>query len=760
MKQDKADRDDRSGVSEDGPDVIEPAAQGGEGDSNIGSASRQESDDGSDAVEESERADGPEERGGDALGSTGGGGFRTDGRSRIRRMRDAFVGFVGLVALYTVLACAALFPVPLEMRTRIVGGGELGGWLWRYWLMKLEIDALRVELAGRPFEFIKQVISLGRFPETGNIADLYLISLPLEHLFGHPAYYNIKCLLILVLNALAGYALARHFTSRRLIAFTGGLIAGFNSFVFLELYESGLRQAILWWMILALLFLERVISRGRVRDMILGGVTAGLTAGFYWFYALFLGMFGIVRVLVALPGMVKARRWRSLWGLGVTAVVGLSIAYGFAYPYLYIQTDHTGNLPEVQWFAPFPSLDELENAPRFPHTQAENLLSSLARTLVSSWSLDYLWNPLHPRAVPIVLTLIAVGGALVRFRRDGLWLLAALFFWLHTGGPYLQEGFHAGQRTFVRVDGAPVRLPYAYTFQYIPLMSRLFAPYRSGGMLWILLTILAVRNLDALGGRLRGRPGLHRAALGVFITLYLGQYFLDQEIVEWARAEDIGLSGRGLPVESSVLKVHPFYERLAREPGEIGVIEVPLFVQQDLVNYYQSRHEKKLFKGWAVPGVLPPPLRFKHHATEPEIRRLMWLVEPDYPMRNTFSEALERLNRTPYLLGDYDPDDRDALGRRGFKYLILHERGCYLVWPERGADLYEALRRRLSRHLGTFQEYIELMTPTDPAFGSIESGVLGEWASSNIPGEKHPTRFRMSVYRMPGYEEGDGGTGE
>jgi hypothetical protein len=681
------------------------------------------------------------------------------GRALLQGLRpqpETLTGVVralGIAALYAVLGCAVLWPVPLELETRVVGGGELGGWLWRYWLMKLELASLQVELAGHPLQFFLQMISLGRFPETGNVADLYFISWPLDAIFGHPAYYNLKCLLILVFNGLAGYPLARHFTERRLLAFTGGLVAGFNSFVFLELYESGLRQAILWWLLLSILYLERVIERGRLRDAVLGGICFGLTNGFYWFYGIFLAMYSVARAIAALrPVWRSEHRGRILVSSGALVVMAGALSYVFAYPYLYIKTDHTGQLPEVQWFTPFPSLEVLQHAPEFPTTLAENLLSSQARALVSSWSLDYLWNPMHPRAVPIVLTLMALGLGLVRIRREGFWLLIAWFFWLHTGGPYLQHAFHAGERSFVMLGDTPVKLPYAYTFQYVPMMSRLFAPYRSAAMLWIALAVLLVRNLEGVSRRLAGHPAVYRGLLAAFLGLYLGQYFLDDRIVGWLGGEGVGLSGRGLPVDNSIMKVPPFYEALAKESDRIGVIELPLRVQQDLINYYQVVHQKKLFHGWAVPGALPPALRYRQRSEHPETRHLMWIVEPDTPMKNSFGDALEQLNSSPYVLGEYDLADREEVAKRGFKYAILHERGCYMVLPQRGADLYEALKRRLGKHFGESHEFVELIAPEDPEAGKIQAGMLGEWASSAVPGNAgHITRFRMTVYRIPGF---------
>lgn len=658
-----------------------------------------------------------------------------------------------ITAAFTLIAMVALWPVPLELDRRVIGGGELGGWIWRYWLMKLELKALVAERLG-PLALFLNMISLGRFPETGNIADLYFISLPLELLLGHPAYYNVKCGLIIVLNGLSGYWMARQLTPSRALSFLGGCVLAVNSLVALELYGSGLRQAILWFLALSVGGLERTLKSLKLRDGLLTGLFFGLTAGFYWFYAIFLGIYALGRGLYALVG-VRSRE--GLLGLlrPMVVLVGLAgvIAWVFAYPYLYVQTDHTGALPEVQWFRPFPTLEELQQAPLRPQTLEENLLASLARVMHSSWTLDFLWNPAHARNVPLVLGLTAVVLGLLRLRREWFFLGMVVFFWLHTGGPFLMTETGPQGAHYTLVEGAPVRLPYAYTFQFVPMMSRLFAPYRSAGMLWVLLALLMVRNLEGLRPHFAERRGYFVFLVSLLGLAYLGQIFGDRSLA--LRLEPMQAhAGRGFPVASGGMEIHPFYTLLAQEEGKLGVIELPLNIQQDLVNYYQVVHEKKLFRGWAVPGVLPPPLRHRRQSVEPATQQLMWLVEPDTPMENSFARALDRLGQSPYVIEDYDVADRDELGRRGFKYVILHERGCYLLLPDRGAELYGALKRRLSKHVGEGVEFVELISPEDPEFGKVQAGVLGEWVSSALSGQaQRKTRFLMTVYRMPGYGE-------
>ena len=87
----------------------------------------------------------------------------------------------------------------------------------------MELEALSEAQVG-PIETWNTFLSLGRYPETGNILDVLLLSFPLQKLWALPTHYNIKIFLILCLNGLCGYALARSFVADRLacLAACGG----------------------------------------------------------------------------------------------------------------------------------------------------------------------------------------------------------------------------------------------------------------------------------------------------------------------------------------------------------------------------------------------------------------------------------------------------------------------------------------------------------------------------------------------------------
>ena len=650
-----------------------------------------------------------------------------------------------VLALYTILAGWLIYPAYADKVPRIIGGGELGGWLWRYWWMKLEIIALQLKYPGQPIEQFFNIVSLGRFPETGNIADLYAVSLPLDRLFGFPHYYNIKIFLILLTNALTGYVYTRYLTGKTGVALIAGMTLAANSFVFYEVERSGLRQAILCFMVLYIYFLDRALHERKTWLGIVAGVFFALTSAFYWFYGLFIAAYSVFRF-----GIWAWRRRRafplSIWKpLTAFVLVAPAVTLPFMVPYISDRFSDPGaaKLPEVSFFKTFPTLPELQNAPLRPNSPEENLLSSLARVLYSSWDPDWAFNPLQTWVVPIVMGLCAVLFSLFRWRRTGFWLFIFVLFYTLTWGPYLQYEDHF----FLIQDRYAIRLPYWYAFYLVPMMSRLFAPYRMGSMVVISMSVLLALNFAALSNRMERMRVLRAFLALLFCVLYLGQFLVDP-----MRELGIG-SNKKLPLLSSSIAIPEWYHRLAKEPGKIGIIELPVDRQQDLLTYYQTAHAKKIMGGWTSPGALPPVLRFDKHP-KPIVGLLQWMALPDGLSRNSMIRALRRLGDSPYELAPIADKDRIEAYQTGYRYIVLHELGCYLLEPRWGKELYSRMKTQLRDRFGDpVEEFVEMpATDYDANVIPFQNGMpwIPSIYSPQLIPEPRPWDLHMVVYAIPG----------
>ena len=655
-----------------------------------------------------------------------------------------------VVSLYLLLACALTWPTVAHMDSIVLGGGELGGWMWRTWWHSQEVDAIGYTDLGF-IDRLSMLFSLGRYPETGNILDVLLLSYPLERLFGPISGHNIKVLLILVGNGVCGYALARSLTNGRTLALAAGALAIVNPIVIQDINKTGLRQIVLWWLLLYPVFLTRAWRTGGRMAGIAAGACYVAVAAFYWFYGLFAAMFTLLYVSW-LWGRDRVP-WRRVarWGLpaAVTVVVGVFI---FLSPYLSSGGEDTGGggvakLPELTFFLPFPGYDTIASAPLRPSNYRDNVLSSLHRTIESAWPIDYVINPRHGvLALPAVAFLF---GVLPAFRRREAWGWLGVWtvFFAGTLGPYLKLGALKDTSEVVTFGEHVVRLPYAIMFQIVPGMSRMFAPYRMGAMVVVSSVALLALSLHPLRRWPRRFLGL-----GVGLAIALQPFYRFD-------LEDIGEGDSGpamwrVPTQVSAMKVPEFYLELDPEGWE-GLIELPMEQQQDLICAYQSVHRRKVYRSWATKPAIPPELRTKGGG--PPAQRLRWLAKAE-PRNDPAEEAFTQLSRDPMvaedLLSKLNDDALAKVVKNGdYRYLIVHERGYMLLDPPGGSALYRHVVRLLTDRLGVQPEEVTELKAFDwpgRANQFPEGPAWIPWASREVqlPTERMPQHYFMSIFDL------------
>ncbi|MCB9744628.1 MAG: hypothetical protein H6741_01090 [Alphaproteobacteria bacterium] len=680
-------------------------------------------------------------------------------RDLLRRLRWLAEELLPPVLLYTLAMGVMTWPAILHVDEVIIGGGELGGWLWRYWWHFMEMEALGDGQLGF-FERILTFLSLGRYPETGNILDVLLLSYPLQAVFGLPAHYNLKIFILLMGNGLCGYALGRSLTRHRSAALAAGLMAVVNPLTIQDIHGSGLRQVMLWWVLLFPVALFRAEDQQTPRAGVLAGVLLGLCGAFYWFYGLFAGiLFGmwLLRLLWvrrAMPMIGQLVRW-----VGPLLVATAAVGGTFALPYILGEGSGTtvgqgGQLPELSFFLPFPEYDVIRDVPLRPSNYEENVLSSLNRTIMSSWSADYLFNPGHPRALPIGVLLFGVLPALLMRpgpqTRGRFWILVFAVFYLGTLGPFLKLGGDLDNaEVLILADSYVVRMPWTWMFRWIPGMSRMFGPYRMGA-----LVVVAAVALMAIGlSRLPGGAWTRRlAALAVMASTLL------QITYRW----EIGPVPEGAmaptmwrpPLKVSALFVPDYYGENLDPDVLAGVIELPLEQQQDLLYFYQLNHKHKVYKGWATPPAVPPAFREEGRGGKAGARMRYLAAQDRYGAAT--GELLMALSRQPTEV-DLDKlsmqDLSELLVSGGYTKLLIHERGYFLVDPQNGATLYRDVVRRLEAKLGLPAEEVQEIAWMDYPGNQYEvpdGPVYIPWSSNEVPlpDQDMPKRYFMSIFDL------------
>jgi len=660
--------------------------------------------------------------------------------------------FVMAIACYLAVISALTWPTILHLDSVLLGGGELGGWLWRNWWHFEEVKSIQETDMGA-LSSLEALISLGRFPETGNILDILLFSYPLRNWFGFPADHNLKVIIILLGNGLCGYALARSFTDSRLVSLSAGMIAIINPLVIQDINKLGLRQVTLWWLLLFPIFLQRAGRTTTIKDGISVGVCFTLISAFYWFYGLFAAMFGAIWLIWWLiaerPPWRIAIRWLS--SAACTALIGV---FFFLLPYFSAgdeQASHGGGgggsnqLPEVTFFLPYPSYDTVSAAPERPTNYQENVLSSLHRGIDSAWPADFIIDPRHGvLAFPVVVFLFAIIPAFF-VRRARIWLCVWIVFWLGTMGPFLKIGAQKDTADVVMLGDYVVRMPYCLMFQFIPGMSRMFAPYRLSSMVVVMAVILTAIVLDLLQKRRR------RVAAIIFGMAVVAQpfYRFDLETIDEFEARP---SMWRIPTQTSAMRLPSWYKSLDPEGWE-GLIELPLEQQQDLLCAYQSFHHRKVYRSWATTSAVPPFLRSGEGGDYG--KRLRWLAK-EPPRKDRMEELFRNLSRNP------DEVDIGSLSEEGllelmesgsYRWLVLHERGYYLVNPNKGDVIYRDLVRKLEELLGvTPKEIVEQKAFDWP--GKRRHFPVGPawipWASQEVqkPIQDMPDRYFMAIFDL------------
>ena len=130
---------------------------------------------------------------------------------------------LGVAMGYVLVAVAFTWPLPLYLGTRLTGdpGGDTGVYVWNQWVFQHETATGSNPLSTQQILSLSQRVDLSQHNYT---AFLNLLALPLIPVIGVIAAFNIVLLLVTVLTALCGYALARlAFATTRLEAFSGGL---------------------------------------------------------------------------------------------------------------------------------------------------------------------------------------------------------------------------------------------------------------------------------------------------------------------------------------------------------------------------------------------------------------------------------------------------------------------------------------------------------------------------------------------------------
>ena len=539
---------------------------------------------------------------------------------------------------YLALSLIVVAPVLPVFTTSLPGGpiADIDGWqnVWNLWWTHRAVTT-----AANPFFtpllFYPQGVDLTL--QTLNISNGILF-LPITALAGPVAAYNAAVVTALTLSGVGGYALALRVSGDRLAAFVGGAVFTFSPFHLTKVWDGQLELITLQWVVLYAFFLLRAVEEGQRRDALIAGVFLALIGYTSWYYLFFFGiyslLFAVIWLVRAQPGQRRdmLRQFVMTAGCGVLLLMPLLAAAPRAAQAMLVISS--------PWFDPSNPLDKILTRsvnvydlvlPNGLHP----LWGSAVETLVRTWH-PYIgaWN-IAPGYVALALSLVAL---IVARREAWRWAIIGLIAIVLSLGPIVQIGT-------LRTS---IPLPYQLILA-IPGLELARRPSH-----FIVITTLMLAPLVALGLReLRRRLSLRHgyALIGVCTALIAVEFAPPR----W---------------ELHPFRVHPYYERIAEQPG--AVVELPPSLEQSEPLMAQIVHGQPLVGGFVSRIPLYP---FVEQA--PGVRQL-WMMRPD----------------TTRLFVNPADDRLMELNAYGVRHIIVH-------WGQIPVERHIKVREALQQVLGT-----------------------------------------------------------
>jgi hypothetical protein len=225
---------------------------------------------------------------------------------RLTQARESLV----VLLLYIILTVVMTYPAVLFARTKVLGGpGDNFHFLWELWYVAHALFDLHKSPFFDPDVFVPFGFSLIRNQDLS--PGTVLLFSPLTHFFGEVFTYNFLVLASFPLTAFGTYLLARELWSNRLAAVLAGIIVGFCPYRFAHA-AGHLSIVSTEWIPFFFLFLERLISRPRLKNAVLGGVFFGLSAWTTWYYFFIVPVAALFYILFRVDWRLPVK---DLWAL-------------------------------------------------------------------------------------------------------------------------------------------------------------------------------------------------------------------------------------------------------------------------------------------------------------------------------------------------------------------------------------------------------------------------------------------------------------
>ncbi|MFQ5789630.1 MAG: hypothetical protein ACE5JI_04055 [Acidobacteriota bacterium] len=464
-----------------------------------------------------------------------------------------------LLLLYSFLALLFTYPLVLQFLTHHVGedGGDARVYLWNLWW----VDKALVELHRNPYETDLIFYPLGIGLSLHTLGFLYgLFYIPLKIFFGPVAAPNLIVIWTFIASALGMYGLARYLGASRSGAFLAGLAFGFCPYRLARLAGHYDLLGTEWLPLYALVFLRALHSEKVNGKLLLGAGAMAAACGYaalnYLFFLVLFTLLYLAWILWKPKGGRDTLLFRA-GSIGVISAVLLSPLLLQLYRDLSSWT-----------YPPYPGSDRYgaDLAAYFLPAPTESLLG---RAIGRGFDPNLTETTVFPGYLVLLLAAGTVWSPRLR-RSHPFWLASAGVFFLLSLGDRLRLG---GWET-----GIP--LPFAL-FGEIPLVEHLRAPSRFSILVMLCLAVLLAGAWT--GWQARFRQSVSRLPW------------------TWAAASVLVAESLAIPIPLFKAGAPDLYGKIAEEPGDFTVVEIPGVEQvPGRLMYRQTVHGKRILIGTAA----------------------------------------------------------------------------------------------------------------------------------------------------------------
>jgi hypothetical protein len=523
---------------------------------------------------------------------------------------------LAIFGLYLLLAIGFTVPLVLNLSSAAPAGEAWTydgfSMLWNLWWFKhalLELNAnpfvtnsifapLGVSLYLHTFTLFSDLVALPLLAWLSPVTVSNLILVVSLALCGYGMHLLMTYLLIawgLRTNALNGAALV------------AGIVFAFTTSRFVFLAEGHYNFVTTQWLPFYMLYLLKAVNKPSLRLVCL--------AALFLFLALLVELsLGVMLILVTafyvLGRLVLSRETLPQRVAALVPVVGILLITGLVgAPYLlptFRETFDPRYIPQywggaavlsadlVGLFTPS-SMHTFFGSHDWPHEWQQALENKSRFVSVNSFVIGF-----------GVLGMALVGAVLQPRSRKWLWLALALV--VLALGPVLHIN---GQSTF-NLDGMQVvaGLPYV-VLHYLPVLNGLRVPQRFSVVAMLCFAVLA-----GAGAAWVLRRGQSRLLHGVLLAVMLGL---------------VSVEHLTLPLPLADARVPSVYERIAAEPGDFTIMDIPLGwrsgfgplgTENTRLQYFQTVHGKRLISGFAA---RTPSFIFDYFKRQPVLNALATL---------------------------------------------------------------------------------------------------------------------------------------